>query len=78
MNMSPMSRRQLLGLGVTAGATAMLAGCATPGTASVNTLPTIPAADGPVKLQYWAWLKGLEEDDESDDEILDEEVGVLT
>jgi multiple sugar transport system substrate-binding protein len=61
MNMSPISRRQLLGLGVTAGATAMLAGCATPGTASVNTLPTIPAADGPVKLQYWAWLKGLDQ-----------------
>ena len=59
--MSPLSRRQLLGLGLSAGAAALLAGCATPGTTSVNSLPTIPPADGPVRLQYWAWLKGLDQ-----------------
>ncbi|WP_423923861.1 ABC transporter substrate-binding protein [Frigoribacterium sp. 2-23] len=61
--MSPLSRRHLLGLGLSAGAAALLAGCATPGTTSVNSLPTIPPATGggPVKLQYWAWLKGLDQ-----------------
>jgi len=59
--MSPLSRRQLLSLGLGASAAAVLAGCATPGTTSVNTLPTIPPAAGKVRLEYWAWLKGLDQ-----------------
>jgi multiple sugar transport system substrate-binding protein len=59
--MSPLSRRQLLGFGLSAGAAALLAGCATPGTTSVNTLPTIPPAGGRVRLEYWAWLKRLDQ-----------------
>jgi len=58
--MSPLSRRQVLGLGLGASAAAVLAGCATPGTTSVNTLPTIPPATGKVRLEYWAWLKGID------------------
>jgi multiple sugar transport system substrate-binding protein len=58
--MSPLSRRHMLGLGLGASAAAVLAGCATPGTASVNTLPTIPPATGKVRLEYWAWLKGID------------------
>lgn len=59
--MRPLTRRQLLGLGLGTAATA-LAGCATPGTTSVNAQPTIPSAGAgqPVKLTYWAWLKDLQ------------------
>ena len=39
----------------------MLAGCATPGTTSVNAQPVVPAATGEkVTLTYWAWLKDLQ------------------
>ncbi len=57
--MSPLSRRGFLGLGMSAGA-ALLAGCSTPGSTSVNAAPVIPPASGPVKLTYWAWLKDLQ------------------
>ena len=40
---------------------AFLTGCATPGTASVNTQPVIPAAAGEtITLTYWAWLKDFQ------------------
>jgi multiple sugar transport system substrate-binding protein len=58
--MADLSRRSLLGLGLAAGVTALTAGCSTPGTTSVNTAPLLPAADGPVRLTYWAWLKDLQ------------------
>ncbi|GAA1174589.1 extracellular solute-binding protein [Nesterenkonia xinjiangensis] len=61
--MTSFSRRQLLrgGLGLGAGAMA-LAGCAVPGTTSVNAEPTIPAAGvgETVTLTCWAWLKDLQ------------------
>lgn len=57
--MSSLSRRKVLGLG--AGAAALLAGCGTPGTTSVNAQPTIAPANGKVRLEYWAWLKGLDQ-----------------
>lgn len=58
-----LSRRRLLSLGaagLAGGAASLLGGCATPGTTSVNTQPTIPPAGEPVRLQYWAWLKDLQ------------------
>jgi multiple sugar transport system substrate-binding protein len=59
--MSPLTRRQLLTAGLSTAAIAMLAGCATPGTTSVNSAPVIAAAGTEkVKLQYWAWLKDLQ------------------
>jgi multiple sugar transport system substrate-binding protein len=60
--MTHISRRQLLGMGASTLALGALAGCATPGTASVNKLPAIPAAarDEKVTLTYWAWLKDLQ------------------
>lgn len=60
---SALTRRRLLSLGaagLAGGAASLLSGCATPGTTSVNTQPTIPAAGEPVRLQYWAWLKDLQ------------------
>jgi multiple sugar transport system substrate-binding protein len=56
------TRRQLFSLGIGAAATGLLAGCATPGTTSVNAQPTIPpAASGEkITLTYWAWLKDLQ------------------
>lgn len=60
--MRSISRRELLGLGLGAGAAAVLAGCATPGTTSVNAQPVVPAARSgeKVTLTYWAWLKDLQ------------------
>ncbi len=60
--MTPLSRRQLLGAGLSSAALAMLTGCATPGTTSVNSQPVIAAASGGEKitLKYWAWLKDLQ------------------
>ncbi len=58
--MPPLNRRDLLRLGVAGGAVATLAGCSTPGTTSVNAQPTVPAAEGPITLTYWAWLKDLQ------------------
>ncbi|MFP3713135.1 ABC transporter substrate-binding protein [Puerhibacterium sp. TATVAM-FAB25] len=59
--MRTITRRELLGLGLGAGAAAVLAGCATPGTTSVNAQPVVPAAAGEkVTLTYWAWLKDLQ------------------
>ncbi len=56
-----LTRRQLLTAGLGTVALGTLSGCATPGTASVNTLPTIPPATGEkVTLTYWAWLKDLQ------------------
>lgn len=51
-----------MGLALGAGAGAALAGCGTPGTTSVNTAPTIPAAapGEKITLTYWAWLKDLQ------------------
>ncbi|CAM3506980.1 sugar ABC transporter substrate-binding protein [Isoptericola cucumis] len=49
-------------MGLAGGAAAALAGCATPGTTSVNTQPVVPAAAAGEKitLTYWAWLKDLQ------------------
>ena len=60
--MKPLSRRQLLGLGAGAAATAALSSCASPGAVSVNTTPVIPAiAEGEkITLTYWSWLKDLQ------------------
>ena len=62
MHMTPLSRRQLLGAGLSSAALAMLTGCATPGTTSVNSQPVVAAASGGEKitLKYWAWLKDLQ------------------
>lgn len=59
--MMSVTRRQLLGASLSAGALG-LAGCATPGSSSVNAQPTVsPAASGEtVTLTYWAWLKDLQ------------------
>lgn len=59
--MRPVSRRQFLYGGLTAGGLAALSGCAVPGTQSVNTEPTIPTAENPVRLTYWAWLTNLQD-----------------
>jgi multiple sugar transport system substrate-binding protein len=60
--MSALSRRQLITGGLGALALGALAGCATPGTVSVNSAPAIAAAGTGEKitLQYWAWLKDLQ------------------
>ena len=59
--MASLSRRQLLGAGLGAMAGGLLAGCATPGTVSVNSAPTIaPAGGEKITLTYWAWLKDLQ------------------
>ena len=60
--MTHLTRRSLLSLGMAAGATALLAGCSTPGTRSVNSAPLIrPAGSGEkITLTYWAWLKDLQ------------------
>ncbi|WP_347352318.1 extracellular solute-binding protein [Intrasporangium sp.] len=60
--MTPLTRRQLLKLGLGAAGATALAGCATPGMTSVNAAATIPAAGpgNPVTLTYWAWLKDLQ------------------
>lgn len=59
--MRQISRRQALTGGLSALALGALAGCATPGTTSVNDEPTIPAASGEkITLTYWAWLKDLQ------------------
>ncbi|MGP9538297.1 ABC transporter substrate-binding protein [Brachybacterium sp. AOP43-C2-M15] len=58
--MSPhLSRRSALAGGGAALA-AGLAACAPPNTGAVNAEPTIPAAQGPVTITYWAWLKDLQ------------------
>lgn len=61
-DMTQLTRRSLLTLGAAAGATALLAGCSTPGTTSVNSRPLVrPAAAGEkITLTYWAWLKDLQ------------------
>ncbi|BCT74805.1 sugar ABC transporter substrate-binding protein [Sinomonas cyclohexanicum] len=59
--MPSLTRRQLLGGGLGASALALLTGCATPGTVSVNAAPAIPASTGEkVTLTYWSWLKGFQ------------------
>ena len=60
--MTQFTRRQLLGAGLGTAALGMLAGCATPGTASINGGPAIPpAASGEkITLKYWSWLKDLQ------------------
>ncbi len=56
-----LTRRQLLVAGLGTVALGSLSACATPGTTSVNSLPTIPPATGDkVTLEYWAWLKDLQ------------------
>lgn len=57
--MSRISRRSAL-VGSGAALTAALAACAPPNPGTVNADPTIPPADGPVTLTYWAWLKDLQ------------------
>ncbi|QHC61883.1 extracellular solute-binding protein [Rathayibacter festucae] len=58
--MHPFTRRQLLAAGLGTAALGGLTACSTPGTVSVNAGAAIPAADGPIRLQYWAWLKDLQ------------------
>ena len=59
--MAAVSRRHLLGAGMGALAGGFLASCATPGTVSVNTVPTIaPAGGEKITLTYWGWLKDLQ------------------
>ncbi|NQX13135.1 extracellular solute-binding protein [Microbacteriaceae bacterium VKM Ac-2855] len=60
--MAALSRRRLVTGGLATVALGALAGCATPGTTSVNSAPAIaPAAAGEkITLQYWAWLKDLQ------------------
>lgn len=58
--MSRFNRRTALAGSGTAALAAALAACAPPGTSSVNAEPTIPPADGPVTVTYWAWLKDLQ------------------
>lgn len=60
--MHEFNRRRLLGLGVGGLAAATLAGCASPGSVSVNKSPVIPAVpEGTkIRLTYWAWLKDLQ------------------
>jgi multiple sugar transport system substrate-binding protein len=61
-NRRSISRRQLLGFGLGAAATGLLAGCAVPGSTNVNKAALIPAAASGQKVQltYWAWLKDLQ------------------
>ena len=54
-----LSRRSAL-VGGGAALTAGLAACAPPNPGEVNAAPTIPPADGKVRLTYWAWLKDLQ------------------
>ncbi|AJT41059.1 ABC transporter substrate-binding protein [Psychromicrobium lacuslunae] len=60
--MSSITRRSALALGLSAGTAALLGACSTPGTNSVNSVATIPAAQPGEKitLTYWAWLKDLQ------------------
>lgn len=58
--MSAVTRRGLLAGSSLAVAGGLLAGCAPPSPGAVNQEPTIPPADGPVTLTYWAWLKDLQ------------------
>lgn len=60
--MTRLTRRQLIGAGLGTATAGLLAGCATPGTLSVNSAPTIaPAvATEKITLTYWAWLKDLQ------------------
>ncbi|MCT1775519.1 ABC transporter substrate-binding protein [Brachybacterium sp. p3-SID957] len=57
--MRRLSRRSAL-VGSGAALTAALASCAPPNPGTVNAEPTIPPADGPVTVTYWAWLKDLQ------------------
>jgi len=57
---STVGRRSVLAAGAGLGAVGA-AGCSVGSAAnSVNAEPVVPAADGPVTLTYWAWLKGLQ------------------
>lgn len=58
--MTPFTRRQLIAAGLGTAALGGLTACAAPGTVSVNSGAAIPAATGPIRLQYWAWLKDLQ------------------
>ncbi|MDN5725794.1 MAG: extracellular solute-binding protein, partial [Propionibacteriales bacterium] len=54
------TRREVLTLGAAGAAAAALTGCAGSVGEPVNTRPTLPAAQGPITLTYWAWLKDLQ------------------
>lgn len=56
------TRRQLLRAGLSTAALGMLAGCAIPGTRSVNAAPALsPGTTGEkITLTYWSWLKDLQ------------------
>ncbi|MFC7375534.1 ABC transporter substrate-binding protein [Brachybacterium sp. GCM10030268] len=58
--MSRFSRRSALAGSGAAALAAAAAACAPPNPGGVNAEATIPAADGPVTLTYWAWLKDLQ------------------
>lgn len=55
------TRRQLLHGGLGTAALGLLSACATPGTHSVNTAPTIASTTGEkITIEYWSWLKDLQ------------------
>lgn len=59
--MRPLTRRNALAGSVAALAAGWgLSSCAPPNPGAVNSLPTVPPADGPVTITYWAWLKDLQ------------------
>lgn len=58
--MTPLVNRRRLLAGSGAALAAGLAGCAPPNPGEVNQQPPIPAANGPVTITYWAWLKDLQ------------------
>ncbi|HLS65311.1 MAG TPA: extracellular solute-binding protein [Ruania sp.] len=58
--MKPYPARRSVLAGSGAAILAALVGCAPPNPGNVNAEPTIPPADGPVTLTYWAWLKDLQ------------------
>src|SRR5690625_3093687 len=59
--MKPYPARRSVLAGSGAAILAALVGCAPPNPGNVNAEPTIPPADGPVTLTYWAWLKDLQQ-----------------
>ena len=58
--MNLLTRRSALAGSGAALTAAALAACAPPNPGEVNAQATLPPADGPVTLSYWAWLKDLQ------------------
>lgn len=60
--MTPLTRRRLLGLSAGGALATSVAGCASPGSVSVNKAPRVAAAapGEAVTLTYWSWVKDLQ------------------